>query len=130
MDTLVSLNSVRAPDASKDFTLRLNWEDWASLATVAGRKAVTLDVVTRNDMGYDMEYYSDITVDQGTSKEMMDGIFGRFPRLKFIKFHEKSHDICGIIISSFLDTYQVGISGEARGTRRLGPGAASPQECT
>ncbi len=94
----MSLNSIRAPDASKEFTLRLDWEDWASLATVAGRKAVTLDVVTRNDY-YDMG--------RGTSKEMMDGIFRRFPRLKFIKFLESSPNICGIIISSFLDTYQV-----------------------
>ncbi len=104
MDTLVSLNSVRAPDASKDFTLILYCDDWISLATAAGRKAVTLDVVTAlKDLLPTIGYYSRREI----SKEMMDGIFMRFPGLKFIRFHESSPDICTVIISSFLGTYQV-----------------------
>ncbi len=100
----MSLNSIRASDASKDFTLRLDLEGWTSLATVAGKKAVTLDVVTANDFCFEfIGYFSD----RGTSKEMMDGIFGRFPRLKFIRFLVSSAHISCFVISSFLDTYQV-----------------------
>ncbi len=99
----MSLNSIRAPDASKDFTLCLDWADWTSLGIVAGRKAVTLDIVTVNRCIFRCGYYSG----QGTSKEMMDVIFMRFPRLKFIRFCETSPNICSVMISSFLDTYQV-----------------------
>ncbi len=99
----MSLNSTRAPDAPKDFTLYLDWEGLTSLATVAGSKAVSLDVVTANDPILKSGYYDY----EETSKEMMDGIFIRFPGLKLIKFSESSPGICGYMISSFLDIYQV-----------------------
>ncbi len=47
MDCLLSLNSVRALDASKKFTLKLRqMGELCALAAAAGKKAVTLDVVT------------------------------------------------------------------------------------
>ncbi len=98
----MSLNSIRAPDASRDFALRLNCAEWSSLATVAGRMSVTLDIVTANDCTQ-----CGILSTRKASKKMMDGIFRRFPRLKFIRFLETSPDICSFMISSFLYTYQV-----------------------
>ncbi len=96
----MSLNSVRAPDASKEFTLKLPFlSDLGELAAVARKKAVTLDVVTVLEFG---RYYSHL----GSSKEMLDGISRRFPRLKLLRVQYSTGN-CSTLISSFLDTYQV-----------------------
>ncbi len=99
----MTLNSVRAPDASKDFTLKLNCaSEMGELAAVAGKKAVTLDVVTV----LKFRRYSH----PGSSKEMFDGIFWRFPGLKLLRCGESSTSIYSMMICSFLDNYQVGYS--------------------
>ncbi len=77
----MSLNSIRAPDASKEFTLKLHDADsFGALIAVAGKKAVTLDIVTVLEFP-PRYYYSHL----GSSKETFDGIFRRLTRLRLVR---------------------------------------------
>ncbi len=74
---------------------------------MAGRKAVSLDVVTTVDERIDFTPLASSLHPEVLSKEMSDEIFCRFPRLKFIRCGADSVGICSVVISSFLETYQV-----------------------
>ncbi len=102
MDCLETLKSVRAPDASRDFTLSLDRDGLVELASVAGRNAVTLDLVTGIAEG--ILFRGGFRTPR---RESLDEIFYRFPRLKSVQVVFEDLKDCTMIISSFLDNYQV-----------------------